>query len=396
MSAIMHVITESVPFGGAQRNTLLTVEGLRRRGHEVDLVCGAPGGELADHARAAGVRVHIVPSLVRFTDPLKDVRCFAALWRLFRALRPSVVHTHSTKAGFLGRLAARAAGVPIVIHTFHGFPFVLDGGRRARLFIEVERFVGRFTDASVCVAERLREEVASWRIPRAQRLVTIYSGIDFPAYRTTRSVAETKRLLGLADGAPIVGTVGHLRDAKSQEHLIEAIAILRTRFPEIRLVVVGEGERRPFLERRIHSLGLDEHVRLLGERADVADLLAVFDVYATSSLWEGVGRALTEAMYFARPIVATPVYGVTELVCNGETGLTAPVRNPEALAAAIGRLLTDRELARRLGESGRRLVVDLMDGEKMVVALEDLYAELAAGAIPAPKRVVPCAESPES
>ena len=374
---IAHVITESHPFGGAQRNTLLTLQGLADAGHHVELVCGE-GGTLIEAARASDVIVHVLPDLVRKTDPLKDPRTFRALRKLFRSRRYDVVHTHSTKAGLLGRLAARASGVPIIIHTFHGFPFALDSSLRSRLFVQVERWVGRMTHASICVAEALRKEVSSWNISGGQKLVTIYSGIDFDAYRPTGSTSNLRQELGLDGAGPIIGSIGHLRDAKAQHFLIEATAILKRKYPGIRLLVVGEGERRPILENRIRELGVGAEVRLLGERSDIADLLDLFDVYAMSSLWEGVGRALTEAMYWGLPVVVTPVYGVKELVSHEETGLTVPPGDPQALAAGIERVLSDPTLARRLGENARRRVCEQMDSKQMVAAIEALYFDLAA------------------
>lgn len=376
--SVAHVITESYPFGGAQRNTLLTLRGLARDGYATELVCGA-GGPLVAETRALGIDVLELPDLVRKTDPPRDFRAFRELCRLFRSKRFDVVHTHSTKAGILGRLAARVARVPAIVHTFHGFPFPLDSGLRSKVFIQVERAVGRVTDASVCVGETLRAEVASWRMPRRQTIRTIYSGIDFDAYRTTRSPAETKRLLGVEDAWPIVGSVGHLREAKAQEILIEAAVILRQEFPRARLLIVGEGERRAELEARIRALGAEGTVSLLGERADVADCLAVFDVFAMSSRWEGVGRALTEALFWGLPTVVTPVYGTKELVLDGKTGLHAPVDDAPALAEAIARLVRDPELARRLGANAKEHVVGQMGLEAMIQGLEALYAELLNG-----------------
>jgi glycosyltransferase involved in cell wall biosynthesis len=391
---VVHVITESVPFGGAQRNTLLTVERLVRSGWSVELVCGAPGGRLVEAAARAGAMTHVIPELVRTTAPWTDVHCLARLVRLFRSRRYDVVHTHSTKAGLLGRLAARAVRAPVVIHTFHGFPFVIDASLRSRVFVQVERLVGALTDGSICVAEALRREVESWRIPGHQKLVTIYSGIDLGACRPRREPADVRRELGIDPDVPIVGTVGHLRDAKSQEHLLEAAAILRREHPRLQLLVVGEGERRGFLEQRIRELSLEGTARLLGERNDVADLLGVFDVFAMCSLWEGVGRALTEAMARGLPVVVTPVYGVKELVHDGETGLTVPPRDPAALAAAIGRLLADRALADALGARARSLVEERMSAETMMKEIEALYRELLAKALVG-RELLPCVESQE-
>jgi glycosyltransferase involved in cell wall biosynthesis len=375
---IAHVITESNPFGGAQRNTLLTVQGLARDGYPVELVCG-PGGALIPRAEESGVPVHVLPDLTRKTEPRRDLKTAIALYRLFRARRYRIVHTHSTKAGLLGRLAASAARVPVVVHTFHGFPFVLDDSARTRVFVSLERCVGRLTDASVCVADALRTEVSRWRIRGGQRLVTIYSGIDFASQSQRRSAVEVKRELGVGSAWPIVGSVGHLREAKAQHDLVEAVGRLRADFPDIRLVIAGEGEQRGFLERRIRDLELCDRVYLLGERDDVPDLLGAFDVYAMSSHWEGVGRALSEAMYWGLPVVVTGVYGVKEIVRHEETGLVVPPRDPQALAAAIGRVLGDPALARRLGSQAKQRVKEQMDGERMIEALESLYAELGAG-----------------
>jgi glycosyltransferase involved in cell wall biosynthesis len=372
---VAHVITESQPFGGAQRNTLLTLEGLARRGWEPELFCGA-GGELAARARALGIPVTEIADLVRKADPLRDARCLARLLSVFRSRSFAVVHTHSTKAGLLGRLAARAAGVPAVIHTVHGFPFRLDGRLRSRVFVALERLVARAGDATICVGETLRAEVQGWRLPARQKLVTIYSGIDFAAYQRTRTPAETRRELGLGDAGPIIGSIGHLREAKAQRHLLDAIALLRERHPRIVLLLVGEGERRFELEEQIARLGLEGAARLLGERDDIADLLDVFDVFAMSSEWEGVGRALTEAMFWGLPVAVTSVNGVRDLVIDGETGLAVPPADPRALAEAIARLLAEPALGRRLGRAARARVSRMMGAQTMIDSIDDLYREL--------------------
>src|SRR5262249_54575150 len=232
----------------------------------------------------------------------------------------------------------------------------------SRIFVAVEGLVARGTDGLICVAEALRREVATWTSPPSPKVVTIYSGIDFAAIAPRKSREAVRETLALGDAWPVIGAVGHLREAKAYEVLIEAAGILRQSYPRLRLLIVGEGERREFLESRIRDAGLSASVTLLGERRDVADLLGTFDVYAMSSLWEGVGRAMTEAMYRALPVVATAVYGVPELVLNGETGLVVPTRDPVALAASIDRLLCDRALADRLGAAARRRVEERMSG----------------------------------
>lgn len=384
--AIGHVITESTPFGGAQRNTLLTLDGLMRDGYRPELICG-PGGPLIDKAAACGVRVHVLESLIRAVDLVQDYRTLMALYKLFRARRYHIVHTHSTKAGLLGRLAAWWAGVPIIIHTVHGYPFEMDNTLRARAYTTVERWIGHITDALVCVGEAVRQEVAQWRWVPPEKLVTIYSGIDFSSYIPQYTAAETKRRLGLEGSWPIVGSIGHLVEAKAQHYLIEAIALLRKQYPRIRLLLVGGGRLCAALKEQVRCLQLQSHVVLLGERGDIADLLNVFDLYAMSSRYEGVGRALTEAMYWGLPVVATSVNGVKELVIHEETGLLVPPRDPSAIASAIDRLASNPALAQRLGANARLKASALMDSRQMVKALEQLYGRLIG---PGPTRASAC------
>jgi len=371
---IAHVITES-NLGGAQRNTLLSVQGLLAAGMDVELICG-PGGPLPEVARTSGAVAHLLPELVREVDPVRDMRALLAIRRLCRQRRYRLVHTHCTKAGLLGRVAAWWAGVPAIVHTVHGAPFQLGPDTRTRVFLTLERLVGRVTDRLVCVGETFRRQVAGWGIAPEAKLTTIYSGHDFGALTPQRGVDETKAALGLAEAWPIVGTVARLTEAKALHVLIEAVAALRARHPRLRLVLVGDGPLRPALEETVRRLGCADTVVFLGERDDVADLLGVFDVYAMSSLWEGVGRAMTEAMLAGRPVVATDVGGVGELVVDGETGLVRPPADPAALAAAIDQVASDRALALRLGSAGREKARALMGADRMVADLTTLYATL--------------------
>lgn len=373
---VAHIITESAPFGGAQRNTLLTLAGLRRRGYDAELVCGA-GGRLIDEARAIGAPVHVVDDLVRPVHPWKDARALLRLCRLLGAGAYHIVHTHSTKAGILGRLAACWARIPVVIHTVHGYPFEMRGLRR-RAYAALERVLAGLSDRIVCVGGVLRQEVAAFGMAPVAKLVTIYSGIDFATCRPRRPAAETLRALELEAAWPVVGAVGHLVEAKAYHLLITAAASLVKAYPGLRLLIAGEGPLRAALERQIAARGLAGHVSLLGDRDDVADVLGVLDVYATSSRREGVGRALTEAMLSGLPVVATDVNGVRELVRHEETGLLVPPHDPAALAAAIDRIISDPELARRLGARARRRATSLMDADRMVADIAHLYEGLLA------------------
>lgn len=372
---IAHVITNADSFGGAQRNTLLSLKGLVRDGYEAELICG-PGRRLIEEARRIEIPVHVLPDLVRQVNPVKDCRAFVDLNRFFRSRGYRIVHTHSTKAGFLGRLAAYLARVPVIIHTVHSVPFEMDGDLKSRFYVALERLVGPITDRVVCVGHELCREVAEWRIVPKEKLLTIYSGIDFPSYVAQRPALEVKRELGVEEAWPIVGSVGRLSEQKAQHYLVEATALLKDKYPKMKLLLVGQGELQQLVEKQTQQLGLSSHILFLGQRDDIADILNVFDIYAMSSRWEGVGRALTEAMYWALPIVATAVNGVVELIVHEETGLLVPPHDPKALAGAIDRLALDPQLARRLGSNAQRKARDLMDGEQMIMAIEELYGTL--------------------
>jgi glycosyltransferase involved in cell wall biosynthesis len=369
---ILHVITESAPFGGAQRNTLLTVTGLVRDGYATALACGG-SGRLIDEARAVRVPVHAIADLVRRPDPRRDARALRQLYRLIRAGGYDVVHTHSTKAGVLGRLAARAARTPLIVHTHHGVPFPLTRSLQSRAWAATERLLARFTDHVVCVGDVLRAEMAALGVVPEAKLVTIHSGIEFSEYRPRRSVEATRRALRVETAWPVIGSIGRLCQQKAQPLLVDAVARLRGRYPDMRLLLAGDGPLRATLERQIAAHGLAGVVHLLGERDDIADVLGVLHIYAMSSRWEGVGRAMTEAMYWGLPVVATAVNGVTELAMDGRTALVVPPGDAPALARAIDRLAADRALAGRLGAEARRTVLGLMGADRMVASIEALY-----------------------
>jgi len=378
---VLHVITES-NLGGAQRNTLLTVKGLIRRGFDVHVACGPHGPGDAEalprEATACGATVHRISSLVRRINPVMDAAAFAALARLLIRGRYDVVHTHSTKAGMLGRLAARALHVPMVVHTFHGVPFDTRGnGWKTRSCFAVERFFSRFCDRLVSVGGVLGEELMRRKAAPAEKIETIRSGVDFSELDNPPSKPSARRRLNLPDSVPVVGFVGRLAQQKAPEVLMQAFVTVKSVFADARLVLVGEGPLRSQLERMAVQTGLDGCVHILGERGDVPQILPAFDVFALPSRWEGIGRALTEAMYLKLPVVCTGVNGVPELVKHEATGLIVQVDNPAEIANGILDVLTDSVKARRLGDAAHRIVRDLMSADAMIDAIIELYERLS-------------------
>ena len=387
---VFNVITK-LAVGGAQETALRSCAGLRDAGWEVTLVTGpesSPEGDLFNEARRLGARVVTVTALGRRISPRADLRAVVALVRLFRRERPDVVHTHSSKAGLVGRLAARLARVPVVVHTVHGWSFhdgMAPANRAAA--VALERLAARWTDAIVVVADHDRVVGCAARIGRPDAYALARSGIDLRAYRAASGArAHARALVGVADGALVVGTVTRLCRQKDPGTLLRAARLLVDACPASRLIVVGDGPLRAECERLIDDLDLRRHVTLLGSRADVAQILPAFDVFALSSRWEGLPRVVLEAMAVGVPVVASAVGGVAEAVEHRVTGLLVEPGAPAALAEALALLLQDRALAAQLSDQASSRV-EGFDAGAMVRQLESLYLDLLGAGRSRPLRL---------
>ena len=384
---VLHVITESWLMGGAQRHTLLTLEGLAARGYDVALACG-PGAPLVTAARRLGIPVTVFGSMVRNISPLRDLRCLIDNLRFLRRQRFDLVHTHSSKAGIATRFAAHRAGVPVIVHTIHGTPFRRELRSLVnRLAMLLERAAARRTHRLIAVAELVKQEFVDAGICAAERIETIYSGVDFTPFDVTVDADATKRALGIPAAHHVVGTVGHLMDHKGHRYLIDAARRVVDTTPDVTFLIAGEGPARAATEARIAAHGLEAHVRLLGDRDDVPALLAIMDVYVQPSLAEGLGRSMTEALYARRAVVATAINAVPEVVEHERTGLLVPPRSADAIADAIVGLLAQPDRRRWLGEQGHRRVSTEFTANAMIERIDRLYRRLLADRAPVPAAV---------
>ncbi len=389
-AAVVHVITK-LELGGAQENTLYTVGHLDRREFEPYLLAG-PGGLLDGEARALlGGRFLTVPHLVREVRPWSDWRAYREIGRVLLDIRrghpgPMVVHTHSSKAGILGREAARAAGADAVIHSVHGFGFNPRQARPARaLFVGIERRAARGTDAFIAVsrANMSEGERLGLFLPGAASLIR--SGIVIDDFaRPKRPAREVRASLGVPPDAPVALMIACFKPQKAPVDFVRAAALVSAARPDARFLVVGDGELRPAVEAAVRGLGLEGKVLLLGWRRDVPDLLHAADLLALTSLWEGLPRVCPQAMAAGRPVVATAVDGTPEAVEEGKTGFLVPPGDFRGAAERMLRLLNDPALARAMGEEGRRRVAEF-DAGLMVRRQEELYRRLLGRGHPAGK-----------
>ncbi|UCE17748.1 MAG: glycosyltransferase family 4 protein [Gemmatimonadota bacterium] len=373
---VLHMITE-LPVGGAQDNTLLTVSHLDKRKYDVTLLSSPAGSWVQRAQNIPGIRVLLEKSIQREIHLISD---FVAFWKIYmhiRRERYDIVHTHSSKPGVLGRAASKLAGVPVVIHTIHGFPFNDYMNFFVRKFyIFLEKMASKWADKMITVSNLNLEKAVALRIAQREKFVNIYSGIDFDSFSIKTDVPQKRRELDIPPGHFVVGMVGRLSPQKAPQYFIQAAAHVLKDIPNVMFLLVGDGSLREELERLSYRLGLENHIRFLGERDDIPEILNVFDVFVLSSLWEGLGRALTEAMAMAKPTVATSVEGVPELVDNDKTGILVPPKDPESLGAGIQRLLRDKSFAAELGQNAQSRVLRDFSAEIMIERIDALYEQL--------------------
>jgi len=378
---VIHIIT-MLELGGAQQNTLYTVEQLDRGRFSVALWSGDGGMLNEEAAKIPSLEFKLVPELVREVRPLKDL---GALWQLHAMLKdeveksglPVIVHTHSSKAGVLGRWAAWLAGVPVIVHTFHGFGF--NDFQKApvrRAFTLAERLTGKLTDHFIAVSYANLEKAVKKKIADPDRIEVIRSGIKLGEFeRRPIDRAEKKLSLGLDPDLPLVLMIACLKPQKNPLDFVRLAAEVLEREPEVQFALAGDGELRPELEAAIKARGLEDKVKLLGWRRDIPELLWSADILALTSLWEGLPRVYPQAMAAGVPIVGTRVDGAGEAVLDGRNGWLVPPGDIAGMSGYVIELLRDREAARAFGRSGRLHVAEF-DIDLMVRQQEELYERL--------------------
>jgi len=383
---IVHVITRLI-VGGAQENTLLSCEGQHDLGHDVTLITGppiGPEGSLMDRAQRYGYRVEIIDAMRRSILPLKDYQTYRELIRRFRELKPDVVHTHSSKAGIIGRWAAHRAKVPAVVHTIHGLAFTASTSRTVNSVYEMlERQAAPITHKIVCVADAMRDQSLAANIGRRDQYVTVHSGMDTrPFIEPPVPRDEMRRQLGIEPQHIVVGTIARLFDLKGHDDLLDLAPEFCRRFPNLHFMWVGDGSLRPAFERRIAEMNLKDRFILTGlvPPSRVPELTNAMDMVVHPSRREGLARAIVQGQLARCPVIAYDIDGNREGLVQGETGYALPPFDQKQLAEKLAMLLEDEPRRHAMGEAGRTFALSRFDAKVMVDGLERVYEDALAGA----------------
>lgn len=377
-ATVCHIITK-LELGGAQQNTLFTVGHLDRTKFRPVLITGEMGLLDADAKAMAGVEFHQVPVMAREIRPWNDLRAVVRMIALLRKIKPDIVHTHSSKAGILGRIAARLAGVPVIVHSIHGYGFTrFQPSLQRRLLIAAEWLAAKVTTKFFSVSEANRRLGLHLGLFQAEQCRVVRSGVDLRRFRSTRiDPARKKSELGLDPESPVIGMVGPLKPQKAPLDFVQAAARIHRAKPQVQFLLVGDGELRRKVEQTVDELGLRQVFRLVGWRRDVPDILRCLDLFMLTSLWEGLPRVYLEAVASGVPVVGTRVDGACEVILDGINGYLVPPGDVEGLANRAVCLLNDASVVARMKRYGDTLTSDF-DIYEMVRLQEREYARLLA------------------
>ena len=374
---VLHIITRFVQ-GGADENTISTVQGLLKQNHEVDLIVGGESDftYLEEHN---GINHFVVPELKRDINPFYDVVAFWKIRDIIKKNKYDIVHTHTAKAGILGRFAAWVTRTPTIIHTLHGVTFHdFLNPLTKRFYIWLERITGCFTDVFITVGDDLKKTYINNKIGQVEKYVTIRSGMEIDKFSQAGNGNKDLNLFEnqqfkLADRRVMIGTVARLEHRKGHIYLLKTASKIIKQFPNAKFFIVGDGFYREQLEEEAQRLGLTKNVQFLGFRKDIHNLLSSFDIFILTSLWEGLPRVLVQAAAAGKPIVTFDVQGANEVVKNGVNGFVVPVKDVEMLTRKIIYLIENPGVAIDMGGTGRRIVGDSWDSQKMIQEISELY-----------------------
>jgi glycosyltransferase involved in cell wall biosynthesis len=380
---VMHVITRMI-VGGAQENTLFNcLDLVQNFGDTVKLITGpteGPEGKLLAQSNTEGLLIEGQKNLIRAISPVHDTKALRALKNAIRSWQPQVVHTHSAKAGLLGRAAAWSCGVPCVVHTVHGAPFHPYQRWASRwLFIQCERWAAKRCHHMISVADAMTDLMVEAQVAPRSMFTTIYSGMDVtPFINSSRDRARIRKELGFAETDIVFGKIARLFHLKGHRYVIEAAAQVCKVNPNVKFLFVGDGILRDKFEAEIANRGLQERFVFTGlvPPDQVPGLVGAMDALVHTSLREGLARAIPQAFIAGKPVISYDIDGAREVVRNGATGFLIPPEEIEPLASAINSLAESAKRRDEFGRRGRELFTDQFRHETMTQRIRELYVRL--------------------
>lgn len=386
---VLHIITR-FDKGGSAQNTYLSLLGLRKKNYQLSLVSGLSLESEMKHEeikakekdiqilKSEGIEFTQCPSLLRRINIIRDLKAFFDIWRIIKKYNPLIVHTHSSKAGLMGRLAAKLAGTPIIVHTPHGHVFFgYFGPFKTKLFIIFEKLASRITDKIVALTNREKKDHILFKIAEEDKFSVIYSGIELNILKESSSEEKQnlKKELGIPENSLIVGTAGRLVPVKGPEFLVKASKYIISKYPDTYFMFTGDGPLEQDLKRKALEMGISDNIIFLGWRDDLVKIISIYDIFVLPSLNEGMGRVLVEAMALGKSIIASNVGGIPDLVIHGKNGFLVPPKNPKELAKYIQVLLEDKDKREKMGLAGKEMAYNFTS-ERMVEKIANLYKKL--------------------
>lgn len=377
---ICHIITR-LPVGGAQENTLLTCEGLAKRGHNVYLISGNTKGEegtLEERAKEICKNFIIVPELIREISPKNDIVALYKIYRILKKENFDIVHTHTSKAGVIGRISAKISKTKVIIHTPHGHVFhSYYGFFKTKIFWFLEKICALFCDKIICLTETEKKEHIELGIAKEDKFEVIASGIDFEKFKNALvDKNKMKEELNIEKDKIVIGYVGRLADIKGVSYLIKAFSQVVKRNKNVVLVCVGDGPQRKELEKQAEKLNITEYVKFLGIRHDIPEILSCFDIFVMPSLNEGMGKVVIEAQLMGLPVVASYIGGIKDLIVDNKTGIFVKPKDSKDIAEKIIYLIENPQVAKNIGYCAKENVKYEYSSEYMVNEIEKLYLKL--------------------
>jgi len=388
MIKVLHVL--EAMGGGTKEALYLLVMNMDRNKFDITLALPPPAPynplrpladpQFPERMRSKGYEVKLVNMVGGKIAPIANMRALLSLYWIIRKNRYDVVHAHSAIAGLVGRLAAKLAGVPVIIYTPHGLPFNdYISSRRRWLYVMLERFAGYFTHALIASSETERQQAIQAGIIGPKRISVINNCLDTDKLDVDKvDVLKKRKELGLRLADPVVGMVARLTPQKGPHYFIKAAAQVLKTEPKVQFILIGDGELRRKMENLIAHLHISDSLCLLGNRDDCLEIVAPFDLFVLSSLWEGMPYAPLEAMLLRKPIIATDIVGSRDIIQNDSLGVLVPPKNSAALSEAILRLLRNKERAQQMGQCGEKNIRQRFSISSSVFQVTKLYQELLA------------------